>query len=390
MLKIILCCFFSLSWAASLYAAPYIPSSPAQVLEKLPANSVTYSTEFRALRNVLNTDPNNMVVATQLATLYIERSRSEGDPRYLGYAQAALAPWWTLKAPPIDVLVLRATILQSTHHFDESLSDLNQVLKLDPNNGQAWITKATILQVQANYKEAYESCRPLYNLTAPLITLTCLTNIQHLNGQAQKSYAKLKAGYAESGEMNPSIDVWVLTLLAEMATRLDDIKAAEQYFKKAIKIGEPDSYLLGAYSDFLLDQQRPQEVIELLKTKTRIDALLLRYIEALKEVHSPETFQQIDMLKQRFDAATMRGDTVHQREQSRFELRLMQNPNKALQIAQLNWQTQKEPADARIFLESAIAAKDKAAMQTIIQWLASTHLEDVALTKIMTKYKSAS
>ena len=96
------------------------------------------------------------------------------------------------------------------------------------------------------------------------------------------------------------------------------------------------------------------------------------------------------MLKQRFDAATMRGDTVHQREQSRFELRLMQNPNKALQIAKLNWQTQKEPADARIFLESAIAAKDKAAMQTIMQWLASTHLEDVTLTKIMTKYKSAS
>ena len=390
MLKIIIITIFILSWAMRLHAVPYIPNSPKQVLEKLSGNSVSYSEEFRKLRIALNANPNNIAIAKQLATLYIERSRTEGDPRYLGYAQAALKPWWTINAPPIEILVLRATILQSTHHFDESLNDLNQVLILDPNNGQAWITKATILQVQAKYKEAYESCKHLYALATSLITLTCASNIENLNGQAQKSYEKLKAAYTESGEMNPSIEVWVLTLLAEMATRLDDIKAAEQFFKKAIKIEESDSYLLGAYCDFLLDQKRPQEVIALLKTKTRIDALLLRYTEALKELHSPESFQHIDMLKQRFNAATMRGDTVHQREQSRFELRLMQNPKKALQIAQLNWQTQKEPADARIFLESAIAAKDKAAIQTITQWLASTHLEDIALNKIMTKYKIAS
>ena len=390
MLKIIFCCFFSLSCSASLYAAPYIPSSPAQVLEKLPVNSVTYSEEFRKLRIALNANSNNIAIAKQLAILYIERSRTEGDPRYLGYAQAALKPWWTLNAPPIDILVLRATILQSTHHFDESLDDLNQVLKLDPNNGQAWITKATILQVQAKYKEAYESCKNLYALATPLITLTCATNIQNLNGQAQKSYAKLKVAYTESGETNPSIQVWVLTLLAEMATRLDDINAADQYFNQAIQIEEPDSYLLGAYSDFLLDQRRPKEVIKLLKSKTRIDALLLRYTEALKELHSPVTSKHIELLKQRFDAAALRGDTVHQREQSRFELRLMENPNKALQIAKQNWQTQKESADARIFLEAAIEAKDKAAIQTIKLWLNTTHLEDTALIKIMSKNKSSS
>ena len=371
-------------------AAPYTPTNPNQVLEKLPVNSVTYSEEFRKLRIALNANPNNIAIAKQLAILYIERSRTEGDPRYLGYAQAALKPWWTLNAPPIDILVLRATILQSTHHFDESLDDLNQVLKLDPNNGQAWITKATILQVQAKYKEAYESCKNLYALATPLITLTCATNIQNLNGQAQKSYEKLKVAYTESGETNPSIQVWVLTLLAEMATRLDEINAAEQYFNQAIQIEEPDSYLLGAYSDFLLDQRRPKEVIKLLKSKTRIDALLLRYTEALKELHSPVTSKHIELLKQRFDAAALRGDTVHQREQSRFELRLMENPNKALQIAKQNWQTQKESADARIFLEAAIEAKDKAAIQTIKLWLNTTHLEDTALIKIMSKNKSSS
>ena len=380
---LLFCCF------TPLLAAPYIPSSPMQVLERLPTNSSLSSKTFKALRAQLNSRPNDVAIATQLAKLYIERSRIEGDPRYLGYAQAALTPWWKMNEPPVDVLVLRATLLQSTHRFDQSLVDLDTVLKQDPNNGQAWITRATILQVQGKYVEAYKSCEHLYALAPNLVTLTCATNIHNLNGQAYKSYQKLKAGYAESGETNPSIQVWVLTLLAEMATRVGDNEAAEQYFQKAMKIEEPDSYLLGAYSDYLLDQKRSPEVIQLLKNKTKIDALLLRYAEALKNTSSGDAALQIESLKQRFAAAMLRGDTVHQREQSRFELRLMNNPINAMQIAKQNWEIQKEPADARVYLEAATASKDNVAIQTMMRWLASSHLEDANLTKIISNTKSA-
>lgn len=383
MLKNKICGMLLLFWVLHTFASPYIPNNPAQVLENLPANSATSSKEFKRIRAALNANPKNIVIAAQLAKLYIERSRIEGDPRYLGYAQAALAPWWNLNEPPIEALVLRATLLQSTHRFDQSLVDIDKVLKLDPRNGQAWITRATILQVQAKYAEAYKSCEQLYLIAPSLITLTCATNIHNLSGQALKSYNKLKTVYVDSGETNPSIQVWVLTLLAEMATRLNDIQSAEQYFQKAIKIEDPDSYLLGAYSDFLLDQHRPKEVIQLLKTKTRIDALLLRYAEALDATQSPAAAEEIESLKQRFAAALLRGDTVHQREQSRFELRLMHNPEKALQIAKLNWEVQKEPADARVFLEAAVSAKDKTAIQKIRLWLETSHLEDIALNKIL-------
>ncbi len=375
-------------WINISFAMPYIPSSPKQVLEKLPANSSTSSKEFKSLRALLNANPNNIENAARLAKLYIERSRIEGDPRYLGYAQAALGPWWKLNEPPIEILVLRATLLQSTHHFEQSLTDLDKVLKADPKNGQAWITRSTILQVQGKYAEAYQSCSHLYTLAPSLITLTCATNVHNLNGQAEKSYQKLKAGYIKAAETNPSIQVWVLTLLAEMATRLDDVMAAEKYFQQAIKLEEPDSYLLGAYSDFLLDQNRPQEVIQLLKAKTRIDALLLRYAEALSAISSPEAAVQIDALKQRFAAAMLRGDTVHQREQSRFELRLMKNPVRALEIAKLNWKIQKEPADARVYIEAAVAAKDNQIILALTQWVNANHQEDVAIKKILANYKN--
>ena len=385
MLKKILAYLALILYCYSVDAKPYIPSDMNEVLEQLPNNADLSSPEYKTLRTQLLANPNNINVAVKLAQLYIERSRDEGDPRYLGYAQAALTPWWNLNAPPIKVIVLRATLFQSTHQFNQSLKDLNTVLKLDPNNGQAWITRATILQVQGEYAQALKSCEHLYKLAPPLITLTCVANVRNLSGDARKSYQDLKLGYQQAADNNPGIQVWVLTLLAEMAVRLGDAVAADQTFQQAIKIEKPDSYLLGAYSDFLLDQNRPLEVVKLLKDKTNNDALLLRYAEALKSAQSNQAALQIQSLQQRFAAAMLRADTVHQREQSRFELRLMHNPVKALEIAKLNWQVQKEPADARVYLEAAVAANDKNAVATMVNWLATSHLQDAALQKILDK-----
>ena len=364
-------------------AKPYIPGDMNEVLEQLPINADLSSSNYKNLRTQLLANPNNVNFATKLARLYIERSRDEGDPRYLGYAQAALAPWWHLDKPPIEVIVLRATLFQSTHQFGKSLKDLDAALKLDPNNGQAWVTRATILQVQGEYAQALKSCEHLYALAPPLITLTCVANVRNLSGDARQSYQDLKLGYQQEPDKNPGIQVWVLTLLAEMAVRLGDTVAADSTFVQAIKIEKPDSYLLGTYSDFLLDQNRPQEVINLLKNKTNNDALLLRYAEALKNAHSDQAELQIQSLQQRFAAAMLRADTVHQREQSRFELRLMNNPAKALEIAKQNWLVQKEPADARVYLEAAVAANNKNAVATMVNWLAVSHLEDAALKKIL-------
>jgi hypothetical protein len=47
------------------------------------------------------------------------------------------------------------------------------------------------------------------------------------------------------------------------------------HFKEALALGVRDVYLLGAYADFLLDRDRPQEVRSLLEKEVRIDPLLL-------------------------------------------------------------------------------------------------------------------
>ena len=128
-------------------AAPYLPRSGAQGLEQLPARNDPTQKELANLRSQLQREPANVSLAAALERRYISMARNDADPRYRSYAQSALAPWWEKAGPPTEVLMLRATVLQSTHRFTEALADLDQLLKNDRRNGQAWITRATVLQV---------------------------------------------------------------------------------------------------------------------------------------------------------------------------------------------------------------------------------------------------
>jgi hypothetical protein len=116
--------------------------------------------------------------------------------------------------------------------------------------------------------------------------------------------------------------------------------------------------------------------------------LLLRYALALHSLHDPDAAVEIDALAQRFAAAAMRADTVHQREHSRFALQLQNNPQEALRIAELDWAVQKEPADVRVYLEAAVAANDPAAAAPVLQWLKQNNVEDAALTPLLAKLGS--
>jgi tetratricopeptide (TPR) repeat protein len=314
---------------------------------------------LRRAQAELTSDPENLQASLRLARNYIDKSRSESDPRYLGYAQATLAPWWNAPEPPIEVLVLRATIRQSNHDFDNALADLAKALKEDPGNGQAWLTRATILQVLGDYADAKRACLPLWRLASELITVTCASSIASLSGDATRSYELLDRTLEKNLTTPASERLWALTVIAEIAVRLGRHTDAENHFRRALALELRDGYLLGAYADFLLDQDRPAEVIDLLKDETRVDGLLLRVALAEKSLRpQPAAWSaHVATLRERFAASRQRGDKVHRREEARFTLHLLNQPKEALRLAKENWAIQREPADARILLESALAAK---------------------------------
>jgi hypothetical protein len=128
----------------------------------------------------------------------------------------------------------------------------------------------------------------------------------------------------------------------------------------------------------------------MLKNQTRIDGLLLRYALALQQKPgSADALARADAeLQARFRAAMQRGDTVHQREQARYELHVRRDHKTALTLAQQNWAVQKESADMRVLLEAAAAAGDNAAARPALDWVARNKVEDVVVQRLAQKLKA--
>jgi len=373
----------------SALATPYLPTDDAQVIERLPSPGAGIKSELRQLRRDLAGDPHNLDIALRLARRYIAVGRAESDPRYNGYAQAALEPWWTSDAPPVDVIVLRATLRQNQHEFDAALADLALALARDPRNAQAWLTQAVILQVQGHYDRARQSCGRLALLAPQLVTATCAAAVAGVSGRAGPAYQLLDAAFAATPDADPSLQLWVSTTLAEMAARLGDTAAAERHFHAALALGERDAYLLGAYADFLLDQGRAREARDLLANETRADPLLLRLALAEQALAAPELADHVATLTARFAASRLRGDTVHRREEARFTLHLLNDAPAALQLAIDDWRVQREPADARIMLETALAARQPQAASAVLDWLQAGGLEDARIASLAQRLREA-
>lgn len=377
--------FFLLAlWAGSALAAePYRPASADTVLlQRAPGAAET----LRAARGVGADDP---TARAQGIAAAIREARRSGDPRYYGQAQALLGADADRPEPPPEIRLLRATLRQQRHDFAGARSDLDALLAADPRNAQARLLRANIHLVQGEPVLAKPDCAALLGQTELLVTATCIGAVGGLTGQGAAGLAAIEQSLARAPEADATLKLWALTQAAEIAERLGDAPRASGHFATAVALaeaaGENDVYLKAAYADFLLRQQRAEQVRTLLARETAFDPLLLR----LALASTPPTRERLAAeLDQRFALARDRGDATHFREQAMSALHLKLDAAAALALAQQNWAEQREPADALILLEAALAAKNAAAAKPVLDWLQQTRLEDVRLRPLATRLEA--
>ena len=380
-----------------------IPAQDDAIVEHLPthvgdaAQRRSARAAERAQRAELQQHPDELGLALQAAHDALARGRLRGDPRELGVAQAALAPWWRRADAPAEVHLVRATVLQSRHEFQAALGELDAVLALPgvalPVRAQAELTRAGVQQVLGRFAEADAGCRRLagadYFALGSAVRLNaqaCLAELSSLQGHADTAAATLArlagapdAGSATTVAGDPAPG-WLNLMRAELAERRGDA-AAGALFAAALQ-ANPDVYTQCAYADWLLDQHRPAEVVALLEGNEAADPVLLRVALAYRQLHGRDntlTRDATTTLGERYDAALLRGDKSHGREQSRYELELRGDRRAALALAESNWRVQHEPADALVLARAAHAARRDAAAEPLWQFLRDTGGRDVRL-----------
>jgi tetratricopeptide (TPR) repeat protein len=300
----------------------------------------------------------------------------------VGYASAAIGPLAQTGANNADYWLVHGLIQQYSHDFAGALQSLARAQSLNPQSPEPIAWQAAIYMVQARYADALSECTRLVSLAHPLYAQGCTAYVQASTGHLEDAYRGLRDELARAGPVPPELVLWIRTRLAEMAIRLQRMDEAQMHFDDAFRQGVTDQFLLGAYADFLLLQQRPREAIELLADWERSDSRLLRLALAGKAGKDPRAAGWADQLRDRFSAAALRGDRLHEQEAARFELDVEGHPDKALELAAHNYQVQKEARDAEILLRTALAARQPRASQPALDWLRNTGYQDPAMAKL--------
>jgi tetratricopeptide (TPR) repeat protein len=355
------------------HAGPYLPGSDSAVLAELPAG--TRHTDVSARRLARG----RVDVAIPLAQFYIQQSRVSGDLRYLGYAQAVLAPWVKRSPPVPDVLVLQATLQQSRHEFTASLATLDRALTARPHDPQALLIRATVLRVLGRYAEAATACERFSGLVEPRLGALCVQSLRGLNGHLASAYSALMQ-LSTQGWLN-SEKSWLYSELGEMAVRLGQDADAQQWFQLDLTLVPADFYVRAAYADLLLRQGRPGEALTLLRGQESFEPLLLRIAIAQRRLHDPRQAQSSARLQAAFAAELQRGEAVHQREQARFLLEVEDQPKRSLAAALENWTVQHEPDDVLALVNAARAAGSPAAAEPALEFMRTQGLLDVRINE---------
>lgn len=340
---------------------PFVPASPDEVLERVAPGTSVSATPLPAPE------------AVRRARALIDEARKAGnDPRPLGRAQATLNPWWHDAAPPPGVRLLRATLKQSFHDFEGALVDLDALTTEDPSDAQAWLTRATVLGVLARYDQALASCAKLEPLANDVVLAVCRAPLLAVQGQTTAALASLNAVRPSPAERG-----WLLSTRGEIERWSGAEAAADATLSEALSLDADDTYTRLLLADLRLDTNRRAEAAQLFAGRVVNDTELLLQVLALDGTPAADA-PRAD-LDARVAANRQRGETLHRREESRFALALEHDAPHALSLAIDNWNLQKEPADARVLLEAAVAAKQPEAAAPVLKWLDATHFEQPRL-----------
>ena len=359
------------------------PGDDALVLAVVQPRQQNGSSALNAARTALAADPQNLELALALARAAIEEGREQANPRRYGEAQAALAPWWDGLEPPTEVRVLRAVILQAFHNFLAALADLDSVLASEPDNAQARFSRALVRLVGGDVLGATADCQQLPVSAGRHVAMTCLARVAAMRGAGARAYEKLGRLIAADPGLTGAMRGFAISIAADLAIGLGLDSAAERYFMEAANGAAADVPLLAAYADYLLDSGRAAEALDLLKGKGEADILLLRRAIAAKRLGDARLEEWSAILDERFAAAAASGNRVHLREEARYRLEVLDNPQEALPLAEANWQVQKEVADARILLACAIASGEASVAASVVDFVRKTGLRDSRLTPLL-------
>lgn len=342
--------------SATSHAERYTPQDPDTIIASW---SIVFSPALQQAQTAKRLQPNNPATVATLANNYLAMAGLPGQSRLYGLAQAALKPLIENKTDSTQVWLAWAQVLQHQHAFDEALSAIAKVTEQEPKNINANLLAARIYLIQDKPAQARQACLKLLGYADLLTTGACILEItSHQPGELSSSYDELIKLVKREGFPTDERGPWLAQVLADMAMRQENLKAAEGWLTP--QLNNATVNYLAQWADTQLAQGLNEKVISYLSSivtsASEVDDLLLLQLSIAEKKSSTDTKWQ-KQLAERVELREQREDSAHANELARYYLDINPQPQKALQWAQVHWQNSREYNDKKLLERAQIAAQ---------------------------------
>lgn len=338
-----------------------VPADRQMLLERLPAGYAA-----------LMPEPGNARPATSLAMAQslLETSARTGDSRLAARGEALLSRF------PLDdfnpgLLQARAFAAQHRHDFDAAVKLLDRVIRDDPQNADARLSRSQVNLVRGRLQDARKDCAALLGIDVGNGML-CTAALALRRGEYAAAALLVDRWLGSTLPLDPR-SRHALVLRAEIAARSRQ-GGADAWFRRALVLDQRDVRTLAAYARYLRSQAREREVEALLAGSPGSDGLQLQRALAAHRLDPARARALVDAQAARYALARAVGSQPELRDEAEFLLALRKQPDAALALALENFKDQRDHEDVDILRRSAVASGRQEALIPLQRWADSQQL----------------
>ena len=380
-----------MSWVSPAVAQERFKPADSDVVAASSVHGQTgRNGSLRALDQAWRAQPKDLDASLAYARAVFTLGLTEGDLRWFGSAKAALTPWWQATDLPAEGYFLRGLVKQGFHEFDAGLQDIQQAIAKEPRRAEFWSWRFALHLLLADMTAARQDTEEIARLFDPQEAHVYRAVLLYRTGQAQPALSVLNTAIRAAYFQDPSSQDWLGFHLGEAHRVAGQNDQAIAVWDKQLK-ANPTSHLLRLSLAELLNQQgkyRQAKSIALgnagkLGTSTITDALLMQALLASRGLKEPDEPQLAKQMADRLQSQALRKESLIERPKLIYLIGYGQDPAAGLALSIDNWQLQKEPPDAVLFIQAALAVNQPRAAEPVVKWAEQTGYRDPLLTRLI-------
>lgn len=372
----------------ALAQARYSPDASAVVLAESVHTPGQQQGQLRQLDLAWRAQPQDLNTALAYARAVFTLGLTQGDLRWYGSAKAALSPWWQASDLPAEGFFLRGLVKQGFHEFEAGLQDINRAIAIEPQHAEFWSWRFALHLLLADMQAARQDHEKMAQLFGPEEAKVYRAVLLYRTGQAQAAVAQLQSAITAAQFKDASSQAWLGFHLGEALRVAGQPAKALAVWDQQLK-AQPQSHLLRlSLADLLNQQGQHAKAKKVANAAASTDALLMQALLASRALKDPDEARLASQMAARLQSQALRQEALIERPKLIYQIAYGQDLGAGLALSVENWQLQKEPPDAVLFVQAALAMKQARAAEPVLAWAEKTGYTDPQLAPLLAQLQA--